>query len=442
VDRVKLLLVGMNHRTAPLALRERLAVDEPGPVLRKLVASGEVDEAVLISTCNRVEVVVLTRELEPARLRMRSLFRRELGPDGAVLGESELEGCLYEYQDSEAMRHVLRVASSLDSMVVGEPQILGQTKDAYRAAVECGAAGPILGRLFQHAFATAKRVRSETRIAERPVSVARVAVDLASQIFEAFAEKRALLVGAGEMIELALRALRDEGLESISVANRTAERAAKLAVQFGATAHGLDELPGLLADADVVLTSIGGSGPWLTRTVAERALRARRGRPMFVIDIGVPRNADPAIDGIDDLYRYDLDDLASIANENADERRREQARAERIVEAEQQRFDGWFAALRAVPTIRQLRERVEAIRAGEVERALPRIALDASAREAVEALTRAIVNKILHTPLSRLRQEAEREEGIAHLETARLLFALDETPPSDRPGGSDDPEPS
>jgi glutamyl-tRNA reductase len=442
VDRVKLLLIGMNHRTAPLELRERLAVDEPGPVLRKLVASGEVDEAVLISTCNRVEVVVRTRQIEPARLRLRSLFRRELGPQSSVLGEADLEGCLYEYQDAEAMRHVLRVASSLDSMVVGEPQILGQTKDAYRAAVECGAAGPILGRLFQHAFSTAKRVRTETRIAERPVSVARVAVDLASQIFEAFSEKRALLVGAGEMIELALRALRDEGLEAISVANRTAERAARLAVQFGATAHGLDELPVLLADADVVLTSIGGSEPWLTRPLAERALRARRGRPMFVIDIGVPRNADPAIDGIDDVYRYDLDDLASIANENAEERRREQARAEGIVDAERQRFDGWFAALRAVPTIRQLRERVEAIRAGEVERALGRLALDDGARDAVEALTRAIVNKILHTPLARLRQEAEREEGIAHLETARLLFALDETPPTGDGGGPDDPEPS
>jgi glutamyl-tRNA reductase len=437
---VKLLLVGMNHRTAPLDLRERLAVDEPAPVLRKLVAGDEVDEAVLISTCNRVEVVVLTREVESARLRLRSLFRRELA-DGASLAEQDIEGCLYEYQNGDAMRHVLRVASSLDSMVIGEPQILGQAKDAYRAAVECGAAGPILGRLFQHAFATAKRVRSETRIAERPVSVARVAVDLAAQIFESFAEKRALLVGAGEMIELALGALRGAGLEAIAVANRTAERAARLAVQFGATAHGIDELPALLGDADVVLTSIGAAEPWLTRPVAERALRARRGRPMFVIDIGVPRNADPAIDAIDDVYRYDLDDLAGIANENAEERRREQARAEVIVESEQQRFDGWFAALRAVPTIRQLRARVEAIRAGEVEKTLARLALDAHARDAVEALTRAIVNKILHAPLARLREEAEREEGIAHLETTRLLFALDDAGPSSAPDG-DDPEPA
>jgi glutamyl-tRNA reductase len=445
---LKLLLVGMNHRTASLDLRERLAVDEPGPVLRKLVADAEVDEAVLISTCNRVEVVVLTREVEAARLRLRSLFRRDLAPDGAGPAETDLDSSLYEYQNGDAMRHVLRVASSLDSMVVGEPQILGQAKDAYRAAVECGAAGPILGRLFQHAFATAKRVRSETRIAERPVSVARVAVDLAAQIFESFAEKRALLVGAGEMIELALRALRSAGLEAISVANRTAERAARLAVQFGATAHGLDELPALLGDADVVLTSIGGSEPWLTRAVAERALRARRGRPMFVIDIGVPRNADPAIDALGDVYRYDLDDLAAIANENAEERRREQANAEVIVEAEQQRFDGWFAALRAVPTIRQLRARVEAIRVGELEKVLPRLALDDRARDAVDALTRAIVNKILHAPLSRLREEAEREEGIAHLETTRLLFALDATDAApadaddvpDADAGGDDPE--
>jgi glutamyl-tRNA reductase len=399
------------------------------------------DEAVLISTCNRVELVVMTRDVEPARLRLRSLFRRELGPDGAGLGEQDLDACLYEYQNGEAMRHVFRVASSLDSMVVGEPQILGQTKDAYRAAVECGAAGPILGRLFQHAFATAKRVRSETRIAERPVSVARVAVDLAGQIFEGFSEKRALLVGAGEMIELALRALRDAGLEAISVANRTVDRASRLAVQFGATAHGLEELPVLLADADVVLTSIGGGQPWLTRPLVERALRARRGRPIFVIDIGVPRNADPAIDEIDEIYRYDLDDLVSVANENAEERRREQTRAEAIVETEQQRFDGWFAALRAVPTIRHLRARVEAIRAGEVEKALSRLSLDDATRDAVEALTRAIVNKILHAPLARLREQAEREEGMAHLEAARLLFALDDSSASAEGSGADGDDP-
>lgn len=421
---MKLLLAGMNHRSAPLALRERLAVEDPAPLLQKLVACEEIDEAVLLSTCNRVEVVVLTRNFEAARLRLHSFFRRELA--GEELLESSLDECLYVHRDAEAMRHVLRVASALDSMVVGEPQILGQTKEAYRASVECGASGPILDRLFQRAFATAKRVRTDTRIAEGPVSVARVAVRLAQQIFEDFHGKHAVLVGAGEMIELALAALRDEGLESIAVANRTAERAAQLAVQFGATAHGLDELPRLLAGADVVLTSIGGTHPILTPEVMRAALGSRRGRPVLVVDIGVPRNADPSIDRLPEIFRYDLDDLAAVADANADDRLRELARAEAIVAEEQQRFEGWFMALRAVPTIRHLRTRVEEIRVREVERALSRLDLDERGREGVEALTRAIVNKILHAPLSRLRREAEREEGMAYLEAARLLFDLDE----------------
>jgi glutamyl-tRNA reductase len=423
---VKLVLVGMNHRTASLDVRERLAVADPVPALQKLCACEEIEEAVLLSTCNRVEVTALTRNADAARLRLRSFFRRELGGGVPDLAERSFEEMLYEYRDGDAMRHVLRVASALDSMVVGEPQILGQTKDAYRAAVECGAAGPILDRLYQRAFSTAKRVRTDTRIAEGPVSVARVAVALARQIFEDVSDKRALLIGAGEMAELALAALRDAGLLSVAVANRTAERAAQLAVAFGATAHGLDELPALLADSDVVISSIGAPRPLLDVPLLEAALRVRRGRPIFVIDIGVPRNADPAIDRLDDVFRYDVDALAHVAAENADDRRREQARAEAIVAEEQQRFEGWFTALRAVPTIRDLRARVEAIRSSELERALPRLQLDPAHRDAVDALTRALVNKILHEPLSRLRREAEREEGMAYLEIARLLFGLDD----------------
>jgi glutamyl-tRNA reductase len=422
---VRILLVGMNHRSAPLELREKLAVDDPAPALRKLVACDEVDEAVLFSTCNRVEVVVVTRALEAARLRLRSFLARELAAPGE-LTPGRVEAHLYEHLDGDAMRHVLRVACSLDSMVVGEPQILGQTKDAWQAAVDCGAAGPILGRLFQHAFGAAKRVRSETRIAERPVSVARVAVDLARQIFEDFADKQALLVGAGEMIELALEALRGAGLQAVRVANRTPERAALLATRFGASAHGLDELPALLRAADVVLTSIGGEAPLIGPALVEPALRARRQRPMFLIDLGVPRNVDPAIDRLDNVYRYDVDDLGSVAHENAEERRRETARAEAIVEEQRQRFDGWLSALRAVPTIRHLRERVEAIRVAELEKGLRRLDLNEGEQQAVDALTRALVNKILHHPVSRLRREAEREEGMAYLEAARVLFGLDD----------------
>jgi glutamyl-tRNA reductase len=420
-------LVGLNHRSAPVELRERLAVEDPTSPLRKLVAGGEVEEAVLLSTCNRVEVVAFSRAPDAARLRLHSFFRRDLPGDELGMLSDPVDH-LYEFVDTEAVRHVLRVASALDSMVIGEPQILGQAKDAYRAALECGACGPILGRLFQTAFATAKRVRTETRIAERPVSVARVAVDLARTIFDDLADKRALLVGAGEMIETALTALRGDGLESVSVANRTPERAEGLAARFGATAHGLDELPALLAHADVVLSCIGGDRPILTREGFETALRARRNRPIFVIDLGVPRNADPAVNELENVYLYDIDDLGEMADANAREREREAARGEVIVVEQQQRFDGWFAALRAVPTIRHLRSRIEGIRSREVERALARLQLGASEQEAVEALTRSIVNKILHAPLTRLRQEAEREEGMVYLEAARALFGIDDEP--------------
>ncbi len=422
---MRLILLGMNHRSAPIEVRECVAVDEPGPLLQKLVASEEIEEAVLFSTCNRVEVLALTRSLDAARHRLHSFFNRDLVRNGVSVNFNLAE-VTYEYRDGEAVSHVLRVASALDSMVVGEPQILGQTKDAYRAAVECGACGPILGRLFQHAFLTAKRVKTETQVGERPISLARVAVDLAKQIFDRFEEKRALLIGAGEMSEMALAALKKHGLASIRVANRTPERAAQLAAQFGATAHGLAELEVLLREADVVLTSIGGNAPILTFDLVSRVLRHRRHRPLFVIDIGVPRNADPAIDAIDNLYRYDLDDLGAVASENAEQRNREAERATAIVVEEQQRFDGWFAALRAVPTIRHLRDRAEIIRTRELERALARLELDESAQLVVDALTKSIVNKILHAPVSRLMREAEREEGMAYLEVARVLFELDD----------------
>jgi glutamyl-tRNA reductase len=424
---VNLILLGMNHRTAPIELRERLAVDEPGPLLEKLVASDEIDEAMLFSTCNRVEVLALTRSLDGARIRLRSFFQRELAPDDLSI-DGNLDELTYEYRDSEAVLHVLRVASALDSMVVGESQILGQVKDSFRASVECGACGPVIGRLFQQAFSTAKRVRTETRLGEGAVSVARVAVDLAKQIFENFHEKKALLIGAGEMVEMAISALHQRGLESICVANRTPERAATLAAKFGASAHGLDELDTLLADADVVLASIGGETPILTMELVSSALRRRPHRPLFVIDIGVPRNADPAIDALDNLYRYDLDDLGSVASDNTLQRQRETRRATAIVVEEQQRFSGWFAALRAVPTIRHLRTRVEQIRSRELEQVLARLELSDSEQAAIDAMTQSIVNKILHAPISRLKREAEREEGLAYLEVARVLFGLDEDP--------------
>jgi glutamyl-tRNA reductase len=418
-----LLVVGLSHRSAPLALREQLAVADPAPALRRLVAGDEIDEAVLVATCNRVEVVAATRQEDAGRRRLRAFLRRDLAERD--LGPT-LERSLYDRVNGDALRHVLRVASSLDSMVLGEPQILGQAKDAWRRAAECGAAGPVLSRLFQEAFATAKRVRRETRLAERPVSLARVAVDLAERILGDLAGKRALLVGAGKMAEAAALALRGARLAQVAVTNRTPERAADLAARGLASAHGLDELPRLLADADLVLASLATSEPVLTTPLVEAALRGRRGRPVLVIDLGVPRNADPAIDRIDNVYRYDIDDLGALADENARARQQERARAEAIVEEQTQRFDGWLAALRAVPTIRDLRDRAEAIRAAEFERVAGRLALAPGDREAIEYLTRSLVNKILHEPVTCLRRAAERDDG-AVLELARVLFDLDST---------------
>jgi len=432
---VRILLVGMNHRTAPIEVRERFAVDDPLPWLQKLVASPEIEEAVLLSTCNRVELVATTRNLDPGRHRVRAFFHRDLGQAAPLPQHRPESGVLYEHLDGDAVRHLFRVAASIDSLVVGEPQILGQVKDAYRVAAEGGACGPLLNRLFTSAFAAAKRVRSETQIGARPVSMARVAVDLAQQIFEALEDKRALLVGAGEMIEAALDALRGAGLASVAVANRTPERAADLATRYGATAHGLDELPALLAGADVVLTSIGADRPLLDAPLFEAALRTRRRRPIFAIDLGVPRNVDPAVNQLDDVYLYDVDDLSGVAEANAEERRRETVRAEAIVQEEVERFDGWLGALRAVPTIRLLRARAEAIRQGEIEKAAAKLGLDDAGRAGVEALTRAIVNKILHAPVSKLRAQAEREEGLAYLEAAKVLFALDDP---DGPGAEAD----
>ncbi len=434
---MKLLLSGVNHRSAPLALRERFAVDEPGPWLEKLLRDGTLEEAVLLSTCNRVEVIASTRNHEAARHRLSHFFLRELGADIEPTPDASV---LYHHVDREAVRHLFRVASSLDSMVVGEPQILGQVKDAYRAASESGSSGAILNRLFANAFQVAKRVRSETEIASRPVSVARVGVDLARQIFDELRDKRVLLVGAGEMVELALEALREAGLREARVANRTRERAEELATRYGGSAHGLDELPVLLAESDIVLASLAVDAPVLDRALFEGARRGSHA-PVFAIDLGVPRNIARDVADLPSVYLYDMDDLNDVAEANSAGRRREATRAERIVDDGAQRFDGWLAALRAAPTIRRLRARAEAVRSDELEKALRKLSLDDADRGVVEALSVAIVNKVLHAPVSRLRTQAERDEGLAYLDAARELFALDDPEAPGAGADEDDPTP-
>ncbi len=429
---MKVVLYGMNHRTAPIEVRERFAAADTGPLLRKLVDRSEIEEAVLLSTCNRVEAVVTTANPDAARHVLADFFVRELAGGehaeplhGAPLG-ARIDDMTYLRQGREAVEHVFRVASAVDSMVVGEPQILGQVKDAYRDASEAGACGAVLSRLFQRAFATAKRVKNETGIAQRPVSVARVAVDLAKQIFERLDDKSALLLGAGEMIEAALVALDDHGLGMRRVANRTAAHAEALARRFGGSAHALSELPDLLEESDVVLSCVGGEEPILGHDLIASSLLRRRDKPLFLIDIAVPRNVDPRVHELESAYLYDLDDLQEVAAANERERHREAERAERIIVEEREHFDGWLVALQAVPTIRDLRARAEAIRQAELDRFAGRLRLESAQQETLEQLTRSIVNKLLHAPVSRLRDETDREAGLVRLEEARTLFALDE----------------
>lgn len=438
---MKILLVGMNHRTAPVELRERFAVADPVPVLQKLAASDELEEVAILSTCNRIELLATTSNVEAARHRLLRFFTHEWLGDTGGSHRGAAEGALYIHRDDEAVSHLFRVASAIDSMVVGEPQILGQVKDAYRQAVDAGVSGPILARLFQRAFSTAKRVRNETRLAEGPVSVARVGVDLVGQVFERLETKQALLVGAGEMVETALVAMQREGLTRVSIANRTRAHAEELAQRFGAEAHELEALPSLLEQSDIVLTSIGGDAPLLSREAIERSLQPRRFRPMVVIDIGVPRNVDPDVDELENVYLYNIDDLQELAALNAEDRLREVSRAGRIVQVETERFEGWLAALHAVPTIRHLTARAESLRRSELDRSLERLDLDDAQREGIETLTRSLVSKILHFPLRRLRQNSDREEGIAMLEAARTLFGLDEPDPLDADSrSSEDPD--
>ena len=367
-----------------------------------------------------------TENSDAAQHVLFDFFARDLA-EGALPSGISLSDLTYLRHGRGAVEHVFRVASAIDSMVVGEPQILGQVKDAYREAMDANACGAVLSRLYQRAFATAKRVKNETGIAERPVSIARVAVDLAMQIFESLENKSALLLGAGDMIEAALVALDDHGLGVRRIANRTPTHAHALAERFGGTAHGLDELDELLPQSDVVLSCIAGDSPVLTREQVEASLSKRSDRPLFLIDIGVPRNIDPAVHEIDSAFLYDLDDLQDVAAANEQERRREAERAERIILEEREHFDGWLVTLQAAPTIRDLRHRVEQIRQAEVERYAGRLGLDAGQSEAVEKLTRGIVNKIMHAPISRLRDENDREVGLARIEEARSLFALDDS---------------
>jgi glutamyl-tRNA reductase len=417
-----LFVAGLSHKNAPVELREQLAVEEDKlrELLHDLQGSEVLQEVMLLSTCNRVEVYGVADAPGEARaLVFRSLCRHR----GLDLGV--VEPALYTHLEADAVHHAFRVSASLDSMMLGEPQILGQVKDAFALAQACGTVGPHLHPLFSQAFNVAKRVRTETEIARHAVSVSFAAVELAKKIFDSLSGRAVLLVGAGKMGELASKHLVEHCAFPIYVANRTWARAQELARALSGTAVPWDELLTALGAVDIVVTSTGAREPVITRAAVSRVMHGRRGRPLFFIDIAVPRDVEAGVDAMDDVYRYDVDDLKQVVDANLRERAREAQRAEALVEREVAKFVARQGDVEVIPTIVSLRARLEDIRLGEVRKTLARLP-DAApeTRAAIEALSTAMVNKILHAPITKLRESSRAGASRSWQELVHELFGL------------------
>ncbi|MFL5542832.1 MAG: glutamyl-tRNA reductase [Longimicrobiaceae bacterium] len=422
-------VVGASHRTAPIELRERLAfgrAELPGALAALAGEPG--GEAVVLSTCNRTEVYLAAGEGCDAVERAEAMLAARID------GEPGAAQALYVRRDREAAQHLFRVAAGLDSMIVGEPQIQGQVRDAYAAAREVAVGrgpvvGPALNRMFQTALGVGGRVRSETGLGIGAASVPSAAVELAKKIFGSLKGRRALVLGAGEMSEVTLECLRGEGVRTAVVANRTWERARELAEKWGGTAIRWEEFAGALAHVDIVICSTAAPRPVLTVERFRAALPKGPRRPLCIIDIAIPRDVEPAVGERQNVFLYNVDDLQQIVDASLDRRRAELPAAEGIVAQGVEEFWTWYASLAVVPTIRALRDRGERVRQEEVERALGRLRhLSDDDRAAVDALTRTLLNKLLHAPTARLREAAGNGRGTGVLDTVRYLFELDTAP--------------
>lgn len=405
-----LSLIGVNHKTAPIALRERIAIgrDDLPETLRALAAEPGVSECMILSTCNRVEILAT---VEGPQIDLAGFLHRRFG-----LAPDTLAPHIYQHRDQEAVRHLFRVASSLDSMIVGEPQILGQVKDAFAVARASGTVSGQLDHLLQSTFAAAKRIRTETQIGSHSVSVASVAVDLARKIFGSLEGRTVFLVGAGKMSELAARHLVQQGAGAILVTNRTAERAHRLAEPFNGRVIPFDQLYEVASEADILISSTGAPHPIFRTEHAQLFLHKRRNRPMFFIDIAVPRDVDPAVNNLDGIFVYDIDDLQQVAAAHMEERGRHAGDAESLVEAEVERFHMRARTVNVAPVITALQQRAEELRQGELHRLQARMgALTSEQAAAVEAVTRGLVNKFLHPHMQALKQAA-RDNDFARVD--------------------------
>ena len=423
----QIVIVGLNHRSAPIEVRESVAFESSylQDALPRLRGYASIHEGVILSTCNRVEVVAAAADSRAAFDEIKSFLaeqkaHRSLGP---------LDEHVYAYDGADAVRHLFRVAASLDSMVVGEPQILGQLKQYYDAARQAGTVGTILHRLFHRSFSVAKRVRSETGIGSGAVSVSSVAVDLARRIFDRFDDKTVMLIGAGKMGDLVARHLQSNGIQSLMITNRTFERAVELAEKITGSPIRFEDFPRYLKMADLVIGCSGANEVLVDAATVDKVLRERKHKPMFFIDLGDRRNFDTKINDLDNVYLYNIDDLRSVAEDNLQERSSEAEKAEQIVNEEVQGFLRWIASLEQAPTITALRRRFEEIRRREIEKSLGGNLRDLSEqqRAALEDMTNAMVNKMLHEPISRLKSNSQDddEEAILYAAALKKLFDLE-----------------
>jgi len=394
-----LLTLGINHKTAPVAVREKVAFapDHLPAQLRQVNVSHGIDEIAILSTCNRTELYFTAKDNNPEVLL--SWLEQVHG-----VSLHELESCHYSLTDEAAVQHIMRVASGLDSLILGEPQILGQMKSAYAVAQEAGTVGPELDRLFRQTFSVAKQVRTDTAIGENPVSVAYAAVNLGQRIFSDLSTSRALLVGAGETIDLVARHLVDAGVKYITVANRTLERAEALAEQFGARAILLSEIPDELHKADIVIASTASPLPILGKGAVERALKKRKHAPMFMVDIAVPRDIEAEVGDLNDVYLYTVDDLKDIIEENVRQREHAAQDAEEIIEAGSAAFMRQLRTLDAVNTLKAFRQHAESIRDQELEKALKRLNKGDDAEAVLKTLANMLTNKLIHQPTVQMRE--------------------------------------
>ncbi len=418
-----IILIGINHKTAPVELRECIAFseDESASAHQKLSRKPHINELLLFSTCNRVEVLVVTENKREA-IDSTKDYIAEVNK----IPRQAFEDSLYIHEGDEAVRHVFRVASSLDSMVVGEPQILGQVKDAYRLATEAKVSGVILNRLLHRTFFVAKRIRTETGIGGHAVSISYAAVELGRKIFGSLEGKNVLLVGAGEMAELAVEHLIRNKVGDISVANRTFENGVELARRFNGQALRFEEIADCLKVVDIIISSTGSPDFVITRDQVKGVIRIRRNRPIFFIDIAVPRDIDPQVNRLSNSYVYDIDDLQGVIDENIEDRQKEAIKGERIVDEAVIQFRDWSASLEVVPTIVALRNKLESIAETEIKKTLQSNKIPESGAQAINKMADSLINKILHHPTMFLKRNSMTGDKSNQIDLVRKLFKLDE----------------